>query len=273
MFFYLSKILWSFAQPMSLMGLLLVVALVALILARRRVALAALGGALLILAVFGWMNTGAVMMQALESRFDRPSPEPDRVDGIIVLGGAFEGAINLGRGGFELNDAADRMIEATALALRYPQARVVVSGGSARLISERIGDASVATPFFQRLGVDPSRLVLEGESRNTEENAELARAMAQPKPGETWLLVTSASHMPRSVGLFRKAGWDVVAWPADYRSTGQEGLFLCRETVAICMRLSTAALREWIGLTAYWLTGRIDDWLPGPANAETAAAE
>jgi uncharacterized SAM-binding protein YcdF (DUF218 family) len=105
---------------------------------------------------------------------------------------------------------------------------------------------------------------LENKSRNTAENAEFSKELARPRPGETWLLVTSAYHMPRSVGLFRKVGFPVVPWPSDYRTSGREGVGFFRDNEVDALQNTTLALREWIGLIAYWLSGRIDSILPGP---------
>ncbi|EFG2886070.1 YdcF family protein, partial [Escherichia coli] len=76
------------------------------------------------------------------------------------------------------------------------------------------------------------------------------------------LLVTSAFHMPRSVLLFRKAGFEVVPWPADYRSTGEDGPGLTGHNIIHTMQTTGVALKEWIGLVAYRLTGRTDSVLP-----------
>ena len=88
--------------------------------------------------------------------------------------------------------------------------------------------------------------------------------MVQPGPGETWLLVTSAFHMPRSMALFRKAGFDVLPWPVDYRTAGDEGVGLFTDNAIDSLQATTLGLREWIGLIAYWLSGRIDSPFPGP---------
>jgi uncharacterized SAM-binding protein YcdF (DUF218 family) len=189
---------------------------------------------------------------------------PARVDGLVVLGGGFEGAINLVRGGYDLNSGGDRFVEAAILARRFPDARVLVSGGTGTLVLDGEGDADTAPRLLTALGVDRTRLILENRSRNTYENAQFSREMADPKSGETWLLVTSAFHMPRSVGLFRKAGFDVVPWPVDYRTSGEEGIGLFRDNPADSLQTATMAIREWIGLAAYRASGRIDQILPAP---------
>ena len=262
MFFYLSKIFWLFAHPLNLTGILLFVGLVLLFAQWTRLAATAFMMAFLVVALSTWTSLGALMLHPLEDRFARPDPAPERVDGIIVLGGGFEGAVNLARGGYELNASGDRFVEAAVLARQYPQARVVVTGGTGTMVLEGEGDGETAPRLLTALGVEQGRLVLENESRNTDENARFTRAMVNPQPGQTWLLVTSAFHMPRSVLLFEKAGFEVVPWPADYRTAGDEHPGLAQDNAIDSLQNTAIAIREWIGLVAYRLTGRTDRLLP-----------
>lgn len=262
MFFTLSKLFWIVAQPINLIGILIILGIVAAFFRLRRVGLFFSLCGFLVLALGAWTSTGALLLHPLEDHFTRPDPAPQDVAGIIVLGGGFEGAINLARGGYELNASGDRFVETAVLARRYPQARVVVTGGTGTLILEGEGDGDTAPRLLTALGVEADRLVLENRSRNTHENAVFTRELVEPQDGETWLLVTSAFHMPRSVGLFRKAGFDVVPWPADYRTAGNEPVGLARDNVSDSLQNLTIAIREWIGLLAYRLTGRIDGIFP-----------
>ncbi|BCG94797.1 YdcF family protein [Mesorhizobium sp. 131-2-1] len=262
MFFYLSKIFWFFIQPLNLAIFLLLAGLVAAAFGRRRLAASGSMLAFLILALSAWTSLGAMMLNPLEERFAKP-PLPQKVDGIVVLGGGFEGAINLVRGGYELNSGGDRMVETAILARRFPEAKVVVSGGTGELFLDGEGDADTAPRLLGALGVSADRLILENKSRNTYENAVFTRQMVAPKPGETWLLVTSAFHMPRAKALFDKAGFPTIAWPVDYRTSGKEGIGLFRDNPADSLQVTTMAIREWIGLAAYWLSGRIDRPFPG----------
>ena len=150
------------------------------------------------------------------------------------------------------------------LAHAYPNARIIFSGGSANLISNDAREADFAAAIFEGLGIAKSRLIMERRSRNTLENAEFSRDLANPKPGERWLVVTSAFHMPRSVGLFRKAGFPVEPFPVDWRvgDRGDLGSFALLGAEGLS-RTDTGA-REWMGLVAYRLTGKTDQLLPGP---------
>lgn len=264
MFFIASKIFWMVANPLSLATILVLASFLLILAGRRRLAATAGGFGFLVLAVSGWTTAGALMLHPLEDRFRRPVEMPARVDGIVVLGGGFEGGVNRVRGGYELNSSGDRFVEAAALALRHPEARVLVSGGTGALILKGEGDGETAPRLLEALGVERGRLLLDNEARNTQENALFSKRLADPKPGETWVLVTSAFHMPRSVGLFRKAGFAVVPWPTDYRTSGIEGPGFAQDNAFDSMQNTAIAIREWVGLAAYRLTGRIDTLVPAP---------
>ena len=119
MFFNLSKLFWLLAQPVSLAIILILAGLVTLWLGKRRLAAAGLALAFLVLAIPAWTSAGALLMHPLEERFQRPGL-PSRIDGIVMLGGAFEGGINRARGGHYLNDSGDRFVETAVLARQLP---------------------------------------------------------------------------------------------------------------------------------------------------------
>jgi uncharacterized SAM-binding protein YcdF (DUF218 family) len=126
-------------------------------------------------------------------------------------------------------------------------------------------EADYALSMLESLGVAKARLTAERLSRNTVENAEFVKTVANPKEGERWLLVTSAFHMPRSIGLFRRAGFKVEAYPVDWRASPSQALSF--SSVAMNgLERTEVAMREWIGLAAYRLTGKTDDFLPGPGQ-------
>jgi uncharacterized SAM-binding protein YcdF (DUF218 family) len=261
LFFVLSKLFWAALRPNTL-ALLLAVLGLALVFAKRP------RGRWLILAGLSWyvavfaLPVAPLLTLPLESRFSRPAASPAQVDGIVVLGGAVVPDLTAAHGIPALNGAAERMTEGVALALRHPRARLVFTGGSAA-VGGGPSEAETARKLFADLGLDPARLVFEEESRNTAENATLTRDLVQPRPGETWLLVTSASHMPRSIGSFRAAGWQVVPWPVNYTTGSDPGLWYAWP-FPTRLNQAEAALREYMGLLAYRLTGRTDALFPAP---------
>lgn len=265
MFPYLAKLFWFlFSPPSVIIGLLLIGMLFGLT-RRRRTSRWFIGIATLLLVVSTTTNLGLLLVRPLEARFERPA-EPAEIDGIIVLGGGMNASLNGLNGGWELNRAGDRFAEALRLALRHPDARILVTGGITAFSDADETEAAAAVRFFTDFGIAPDRLLVEDRARNTEENAQFAKSLAAPESGETWLLVTSAAHMPRSVGLFRKAGFEVIAWPTDYFTATDVWPGLAIGSGTENLDIVNAATREWAGLTAYYLTGKIDDWLPGPSR-------
>jgi uncharacterized SAM-binding protein YcdF (DUF218 family) len=265
LFFVLSKTLGIMLLPVNLLigvGLLGAVLLMTRLWSLGRGLVIA---ALLLLAIAGFSPLGNLLLYPLESRFPPWDATRGAPDGIIVLGASIEPDLSVMHGTPVVRSAPDRIIAAAALAHRYPNARIVFSGGSANLISNDAREADYAGEIFESLGIARSRLIMERRSRNTFENAAFSKTLAAPKQGERWLLVTSAFHMPRSVGLFRKAGFAVEPYPVDWRVGGHDDLLTFANVAVDGLGRVDLAVREWIGLVAYRATGRIDDLLPGPA--------
>jgi uncharacterized SAM-binding protein YcdF (DUF218 family) len=263
MFYLISKIFWVLAQPLSVVLLLVLLGLLLLAAGWRRTGFAAQAAGILVLVLCGFTTLGFLLIAPLEQRFVRPASMPDSVDAIIVLGGSTLARVSTARGVAELNEAGDRLVDAVVLARIYPDAQVIFSGGAGLFDPGAETEAATAERLLLSMGIGPERLVLEGQSRNTDENADLTAAMLG-ETGGTALLVTSAFHMPRSVGLFRRVGIDVIPWPTDYRSSGEEAFGLDFANPVHSLNTTTVALKEWIGLAAYHWTGRIDSMLPGP---------
>jgi uncharacterized SAM-binding protein YcdF (DUF218 family) len=263
MFFAAAKILGFFALPSNDM---LVAGLIGLALMRTnavRAGRALAAAALLLLFAFGLLPFGNFLTVPLEERFPPFDPASGAPDGIVVLGGAIDPEF-AGRPHSELNEAAERVTVVAELARRFPAAKILYSGGNGRLLPEGGSEAHLAAPLLQVFGIAADRLILEEKSRNTHENAVFSRQVAMPKPGERWLLVTSAWHMPRAVGAFRKAGFAVEAYPVDYRTRGASALWIPFDSVTAGLRRTDVATREWVGLFTYWLTGRSSALFPAP---------
>jgi uncharacterized SAM-binding protein YcdF (DUF218 family) len=266
MFFVLSKTLGVMLLPTNF--LIVVGVAGALLLAFR---FGALGRKLLVvaavlLAICGFSPLGNILLYPLEQRFPPWNAAHGPPDGIIVLGGPIDADLSVAHDTPVIRSAPDRIIAAAALAHQYPNARIVFSGGSANLIANDAREADFAGEIFEGLGIDKSRLTMERRSRNTYENAEFSKMVAAPKPGERWLLVTSAYHMPRSIGLFRKAGFAVEPYPVDWRVGSRADLLSFTNFAGDGLGRTDTAVREWLGLLAYYLTGKTSELLPGPAR-------
>ncbi len=264
MFFLASKILWFLVQPIVIILLIGTSGVLALLMKMPRLGLGLVGTSFLVMAIVSLTPLGLLMLGVLENRFPKPQL-PEDVTGIVVLGGSFDTRIGRTRGELELNDAADRITTTLALARQFPNARVIFSGGAASILEEDITESSMAQKLFDALGLPAERLELEDRSRNTVENAVFTREIAQPKPGETWLLVTSAAHMPRSVGCFRVAGFDVLPYPTDYQTPSGDALLRPSATTIRNVEKVHFAIREYLGLAVYRLTGKTDALFPAPS--------
>ena len=269
-FFKLSKLFWLFAEPSNFLILLLVASLVLERLHRPRAAHALVAVATVSLVAIFLLPVDQWIAAPLENRF-APAVPPPCVDGILLLTGGEFPTISASRDS-PTTDAAGRYAAATDLLRRYPQARLVISGGSPYVFEDNEHpEAAVGSAYLGELGVDGSRVTLEPRSRTTWENFVLARGVAKPKPGETWLLVTRAIHMPRAMGIAQALDWPMLAWPTDYLTPapGSPPILWLRASTSLAR--VDAAIKEWIGLAAYRLTGRTAALLPAPAKDVAAA--
>ncbi|KQP31579.1 hypothetical protein ASF49_08985 [Methylobacterium sp. Leaf104] len=272
MFFPLSKLLFFLVTPSN--------ALILLALAGTGLAAAGwlrpglwLGGlAALLLLVAGLSPLSAFVALPLEERFPAFVEDDRPVTGIIVLGGAIETRLSASRGQFLLNDSAERQVALADLARRYPQSRLVFSGGSGALGGSRASESELVGRYADTMGLPRTRLILEDRSRNTRENAVFTAEMVKPQPDERWLLVTSAWHMPRAVGCFRQAGFTVAAYPVDYRTGGWDDVWRINGFASEGLSLLDVITKEWFGLVAYRLAGYTDALLPAPQVSSGAVA-
>lgn len=263
MFFYTSKLFWALAVPSTFLTLVALAGVILLVRFRR------LGTVLICVGVIGLVLVGfgpfgRALLVPIENRFPVFVDDGRPVDGVIVLGGAELSAITAARGQPAFQESGERIMALADLARRYPQARIVFTGGSGSLFSVGgVSESDVVRLALPQLGIDPDRVVFETRSRNTAENAAFSREMLDPRPGERWLLVTSAFHMPRAMGCFRVAGFPVVAYPVDFRTDGDPGWTRLFSSIAEGLGFIDLAIREWIGLVAYYMTGRTNALLPG----------
>jgi len=264
MFFFLSKILGFFALPSNLLIVLGLVGIAIAVLRGGRAGGRLVVASLILLAILGFSPLSNALMLPLEQRFPPWDASRGAPAGIIVLGGAFDTIVSATRDDIPLTDAAERMTVSAALALKYPQARLIFSGGTGTLVYDGPTEGELARRFYASLGIPADRIAIEEESRDTAENAVLTKPLADPKPGERWLLVTSAYHMPRSIGVFRRVGFAVEAYPVDYRTRGIEDLARPFPSLGEGLRRGDTAMREWIGLLMYRLAGRTSELFPGP---------
>lgn len=253
--------LWGLLNPTFLVPALLAIGIVLLWTRWNRWGRALATATLVSVLAIDAANLDGLLATTLENRFVAPDPLPERVDGIIVLGGSIQASVSRSRGVPVLNHNGDRLVQFAALARRYPDARLVFTGGGA---GDQRDEWEWSRLAMTDLGVDFSRLTVEDRATNTYQNATLSYELAKPRPGEVWLLVTSAFHMPRAVGCFRVAGWEVLPYPVAYATSGALApVHLPLHPLGALVTLSAMG-REWLSLAVYYYLGRTDALVPAP---------
>ena len=214
--------------------------------------------ALALMLLVGWLAPPEALLRHLEEQHPGPGPQADlsAYAGIVVLGGALEPSRFWERPGqVALNAGAERMTVPVALLRQHPQWRVLFTGGEGELNFKAFTEAERAEVYFHAMGIGEDRLLLEDASRTTFDNAILSAQLPGVDIHQPWLLLTSAWHMPRSLAVFRKAGWNVTPYPVDYRSSPSTAW------LEYSLRQGAdkwqIALHEIVGLWAYRLAGRI----------------
>ncbi|MGK2741523.1 YdcF family protein [Tepidicaulis sp. LMO-SS28] len=266
MFFLLSKLAWLVLQPSAALILLGLAGLGLSFTKLRRISRALLAISLCGLLIAAFSPLGHVLTGVLENRVPKAAVTAPPA-GIVVLGGAVHMSVSAARGEAALLSGAERLFAAYELAERYPDAPLILSGGSNAVFgaeTEIASEAEIMRDVLTRLGVDAGRLEVETTSRNTWENAVNSHALAAEEGSGPWLLVTSAFHMPRALGVFRQAGFEVLPYPVDYRTRGPEDYTKLFYYSAEGLGLTDMAAKEWLGLLAYSLTGKTDALFPGP---------
>jgi uncharacterized SAM-binding protein YcdF (DUF218 family) len=259
LFFIVSKVVWTLISPST--WLILFPAIAVWLRSRSR-KVASKFFVIISIAYWtaiGFFPVGQWLVRPLENYASTPSADIEP-DGVIVLGGAWLSARSTHWGQWELNHAAEREIAFLLLAKRFPNAQLVFTGGSGKLTDQTNKEATFAAELYQDFGIDPARLTLESQSRNTAENVEFSQSLISPKPNETWFMITSAYHMPRAVGVFCAEQWSVIPYPVDHISDK----FNLRPRWALAAHLweLERVTHEWIGLFAYRLLGKTKELFP-----------
>lgn len=265
LFFWASKLVWALISPDSLLLILWLGGFAALLVGATRYAKVLLGLASAFALIVALLPMGDWLLSPLESRFPPIERLPENVDGIIVLGGSLNTLTSESWQQFQTNDAAERLWAFTSLARQFPDAQLLFSGGSGVLTGQGSKEADYLPALFKEAGLSERALTLEAQSRNTYENVVLSKALVAPQPGQRWILITSAAHMPRAVGIFCAQQWPVLPYPVDYRSDPQR---LGRVEFRFAEHLQDLrdASHEWVGLLAYFITGKTARLLPSQSS-------
>ena len=254
LFYPASKIGWALLSPETLLTFLVAAGFVALARGHSRAALLLMGATAILLIAIAIFPLANFILAPLEAAYPA-NPYLRNVKAIIILGGGSNPEVAKRWGTPTVNEAGDRLVAGASLARDFPRARVYFTGGTSQLRGKGISEAVLARRILINAGVDPQRIITEGASRSTAENARMLRAIVGTQSDGGWVLVTSAFHMPRAMQTFCAAGWaGLIAYPTDYRTPGfADGIGW---NLADHLSDINLGAKEWVGLLAYRLTGR-----------------
>jgi len=263
MFFVVSKLFAFFIVPSNILIALIVIGAALLFTRRARAGRRLIVVGVVVIVGIGLSPLGLVLQRTLEDRFPAWDETRGAPAGFIILGGALDPDMSAVRRTPVIDGSAERLTIVAALARRYPSAKFIYSGGNGSLFSG-LAEADYVLELLESFGVPRERVTLERESRNTAENAAFSKALARPSPGDRWVVVTTGVHMPRAIGAFRATGFDVEAYPVDWRTRGAAETFGVSSAIIGGLGSLDAAMRELVGLAVYWLTGRSSELFPAP---------
>jgi uncharacterized SAM-binding protein YcdF (DUF218 family) len=264
MFFVLSKVLAFLTLPSNILISLVIIGTILLFTRFARAGRRMVLFGVVWIVLVGLSPLGLLLMGVLENRFPAWDASRGAPTGFIVLGGALDPELTQARHSPVMDGAAERITIVAELARRYPDAKFIYSSGSASVFGG-LAEADYVLPLFESFGIPRARIVIERRSRNTEENARFSKVLAAPRPGDRWVVITSAIHMPRAIGAFRAAGFPVEAFPVDWHTRPGAGDAFTFFTFFTSGLIATdAAAHEFAGLVMYRLTGRSSGLLPGP---------
>lgn len=252
----LTKIFSTLTQPLTWVVVLLLLSLVSW--RRKTIGRTLVGAATALLLLLGWQPLPDLLIRRLEAQYTEIPPQADlqQYVGMVILGGSTEDSfVATAHSQPLLNEAAERMTAPLSMLRKNPHLRMVYTGGGTVPGPKVIKEAQLAKSFYDSMGLPTGRVVYESASRTTYENATLSAKLPGVDTTQPWLLVTSAWHMPRSMATFAKAGWNVTAYPVDYR-TGVSTPWT-EYSLGSGVRKWQLALHELIGLLAYRLSGRL----------------
>ena len=259
LFFISSKLIWAVIRPGNLLVLGIIIGCLALLFKTgwiRRVGKTMLVLTVITTIIIAFLPVGDWAIRPLERQYEYPE-NVSQLDGIIVLGGGISLPQSVNQQSMQLNADGDRIAEMLALMSQFPSLPVIYTGGSGEITIPDRHSIDYLRRYLQRLDIAVDRVTFETRARNTYQNAKFSHDLIKPTPDQQWGLVTSAYHMPRARAVFKNLGWNVIPLPVDYK-TRYRPSFTIAFDFSENLGLLDVAMREYLGLLAYHMTGRIE---------------
>ena len=258
MSFYLSKILWLILNPFNIFIFITLLSIFLYFIKLRRLSLIIFLINFVFIALISFLPIGSYLIYNIEKEYHSSIKPPEKVDGILILGGATNPLFFNEYNQISLNGSAERLVESVMIIKKFDKAKVIFSGGSGVVNRPDLGHSKVAKLFYKKMGIETEKIIFEDDSRNTYENIIYSKKIANPKINENWLLITSASHMKRALLIADKNNWKFIPYAVDFKNIKD---FKLIPNLNLLTNLNTfhQGSHEWLGLFAYYLMGRTDE--------------
>ena len=257
MSFYLSKIFWLILNPFNLFIFITLLSIFLYFLNLRRVSLIIFLINFIFILIISFLPIGNFLIYKIEKEYHSNTKIPERVDGILILGGATNPLLFKEYDQISLGGSAERLVESVIVIKKFKKAKVIFSGGSGVINRPDLGHSQVAKSFYKKIGIETNKIIFEDDSRNTYENIIYSKKIAKPKINENWLLITSASHMKRALLIANKNNWKITPYAVDFKNT-KNFKFIPNLKLLKNINSFQQGSHEWLGLISYYLMGRTD---------------
>jgi len=257
MSFYLSKILWLILSPFNIFIFITLLSIFLYFIKLRRLSLIIFLINFVFIALISFFPIGSYLIYNIEKEYHSNIKPPEKIDGILILGGATIPQLYNEYNQISLNGSSERLVESVFIIKKFDKAKVIFSGGSGIINRPDLGHSQVAKSFYEKIGIEIEKIIFEEESRNTYENIIYSKKIANPKINENWLLITSASHMKRALLIADKSNWKLIPYAVDFKNIKN---FKLIPNLKLLKNLNSfhQGSHEWLGLVSYYLMGRTD---------------
>lgn len=258
--FFIGKVFWELFNPVQVLFITLFVSLPMLLSSWKKFAKYLLFFSVGVFLFIGIIPTKFIAAP-LENYFPQTQlPPQEQVEGIFILGGSINLIASEKQNRTIFDKNKKRVSGGIEMMKHYPAVRVVYSGSNYTPFVGR-HEGYYFRKYLKSLGIK-RKIIYEKYSRTTYENARYASS-AVSDFDKKWILVTSAVHMPRSIGLFRKEGLNVVPYPVDYIKEDKHSSkpFSPKLFISNYFRFNQV-MKEYISLLAFYVLGKTDHLLP-----------
>ena len=255
MSFYLSKILWLILNPFNIFIFITLLSIFLYFIKLKRLSLIIFLINFVFITLISFLPIGSYLIYTIEKEYHSNINPPEKVDGILILGGATIPQLYNEYNQISLNGSSERLVESVFIIKKFDKAKVIFSGGSGLVNRPDLDHAKVAKSFYKKIGIETNQIIFEDKSRNTYENIIYSKKIANPKINENWLLITSASHMKRALLIADKNNWKLIPYAVDFKNIKNFKLIPNLELLKNLNSFQQAS-HEWLGLISYYLMGR-----------------